>query len=65
MDRKFPALGRKSDLFRLAYANHGYIITDESDFVNLFLQISRKFFVDNGNAPRYNTSKMNDSILNI
>ena len=65
MDRKFPALGRKSDLFRLAYANHGYIITDDSDFVNLFLQIFRNFFVDNGNAPRYNASKLNDSILNI
>ena len=65
MDRKFPAFGRKSDLFWLAYANHGYIITDDSDFVNLFLQISQKFFVDNGNASRYNTSKLNDSILNI
>ena len=43
MDRKFPAFGRKSDLFRLAYANHGYIITDDSDFVNLFLQISCNF----------------------
>ena len=63
MDRIFPAFGRKSDLFRLAYANHGYMITDDSDFVNLFLQISRKIFVDNGNALRYNVSKLNDSIL--
>ena len=65
MDRKFPAFGRKTDLFRLAYANHGYIITDDSDFVNLFLQIFRKIFVDNSNDSRYNTSKSNDSILNI
>ena len=65
MDRIFPAFGRKSDPFRLAYANHGYIITDDSDFVNLFLQISRKIFVDNGNPLRYNASKLNDSILNI
>ena len=65
MDRKFPAFIRKSDLFRLAYANRGYIITDDSDFVNLFLQISRNFFVDNDSFPRYNTSKLNDSILNI
>ena len=65
MDRKFPAFRRESDLFRLAYANHGYIITDDSDFVNLFLQISRNFFVDNDSLLRYNTSKLNDSILNI
>ena len=65
MDRIFPAFERKSDLFRLAYANHDYIITDDSNFVNLFLQISRNFFVDNDSLPRYNTSKLNDSILNI
>ena len=53
MDRIFPAFGRKSDPFRLAYANHGYIITDDSDFVNLFLQISCNFsatFVTNAVA---------------
>ena len=44
MDRKFPAFRRKSDLFRLAYANRGYIITDDSDFVNLFFTNFPKFF---------------------